>query len=200
MEVEQYLDRIAGRVRAWRREAGLTLQQVASRSGVAASTIQKVESQQMVPTIAVLFKIATGLDRSPTQLIDDSGTPSLVAFRSSQETPATAGDSALLVDFTAGLEGAQLATWRVRHLPAQGARHVDLGPNGEALILCESGQLEVGVGEERRTLLPGDSVHFKTRAGLEWRALGDSPSEFMLIGSDTTGLAHVLAEEVGRAR
>jgi transcriptional regulator with XRE-family HTH domain len=44
-----------------RTDERLTLQMLAQRSGVAASTIHKIEAQQMVPTISVLFKIARGL-------------------------------------------------------------------------------------------------------------------------------------------
>jgi len=69
-EVDRYLHEIANRIRRWRGEERLTLQQAAQRSGVAASTIQKVESQQMVPTITVLFKIARGLGRSPVELLE----------------------------------------------------------------------------------------------------------------------------------
>ena len=63
--IDPDLERIAGRVRRWREEAGLTLLELARRSGVAASTIQKVESLQMVPTIGVLLKIARGLEHQP---------------------------------------------------------------------------------------------------------------------------------------
>ena len=62
---------MADQIRSSRSEDGLTLQQLASRSGVAASTIHKVESQQMVPTVSVLLKIAKGLGRRPDELIRD---------------------------------------------------------------------------------------------------------------------------------
>ena len=62
---------IASQIRACRGEDGLTLQQLATRSDVAASTIHKVEARQMVPTVSVLLKIAKGLGRRPEELIRD---------------------------------------------------------------------------------------------------------------------------------
>ena len=61
--VDAELARISQRIRRWREEAGLTLQDLARRSELATSTIQKVETAQMVPSIAVMLKIARGLGR-----------------------------------------------------------------------------------------------------------------------------------------
>ncbi|MBW2498426.1 MAG: helix-turn-helix transcriptional regulator [Deltaproteobacteria bacterium] len=65
---------MAKQIRGCRMEEGLTLQQLSTRSGVAASTIHKVESGQMVPTVAILLKIARGLGRRPDELVRDQAT------------------------------------------------------------------------------------------------------------------------------
>ena len=61
------LKRIASRIREWRDAAGLTLQKLGDRAGVSASTIHKIENLQTIPTIAVLLKIANGLNRRPSE-------------------------------------------------------------------------------------------------------------------------------------
>ena len=71
LDTTRALADIARQVRAYRSADGLSLQQLATRSGVAASTIHKVESRQMVPTVVVLLKIAKGLGRRPEELIRD---------------------------------------------------------------------------------------------------------------------------------
>ena len=189
MDVERYLDRIAGRVRDWRGGMGMTLQQVAARSGVAASTIQKVESQQMVPTIAVLFKIARGLGHSPVDLLDDSFGMGDVIHR---PDPKGELDSGNPVHLTGEMLDAQFSAWRVVHAPGQGLVAPGLGPRGEVLILCQRGQLEATVGEQVYMLLPGESLHCKTRKGFGWRAVGHEPAEFTVIGSETTDIDRLL--------
>jgi transcriptional regulator with XRE-family HTH domain len=73
-DTQQALSDMAKQIRGCRMEEGLTLQQLSTRSGVAASTIHKVESGQMVPTVAILLKIARGLGRRPDELVRDQAT------------------------------------------------------------------------------------------------------------------------------
>lgn len=168
---------------------GMTLQQVAARSGVAASTIQKVESQQMVPTIAVLFKIARGLGHNPVDLLDDSFGVGDVIHRTNSRHEL---ESRRLLHLTGELTDAQFSTWRVVQEPGQGLVAPGLGPRGEVLILCESGQLEATVGDEVFTLKPGESLHCKTRKGFGWRAVGDEAAEFTVVGSETSDIDRLL--------
>lgn len=167
----------------------MTLQQVAARSGVAASTIQKVESQQMVPTIAVLFKIARGLGHSPVDLLDDSFGMGDVIHRAD---PKSELDSGRPVHLTGEMLDAQFSTWRVVHAPGQGLVAPGLGPRGEVLILCQKGQLEATVGDQIFMLLPGESLHCKTRKGFGWRAVGHEAAEFTVIGSETSDIDRLL--------
>lgn len=189
MDVDHYLERIAAKVRDWRATMGMTLQQVAKRSGVAASTIQKVESQQMVPTIAVLFKIARGLGHNPMDLLDDSFGMSDVIHRADSGGEL---ESKRSVHLTGEIMDAQFSTWRVIHAPGQGLLAPGLGPRGEVLILCQKGQLEATVGNETFILNAGGSLHCKTRKGFGWRALGEEAAEFTVIGSETTEIDRLL--------
>lgn len=189
MDVERYLDRIAGRIREWRASMGMTLQQVAARSGVAASTIQKVESQQMVPTIAVLFKIARGLGHNPVDLLDDSCEVGDVIHRTNSRLEL---ESRRSLHLTGELMDSQFSTWKVVHEPGQGLVAPGLGPRGEVLILCQRGQLEATVGDEVFTLQPGESLHCKTRKGFGWRAVGHESAEFTVVGSENSDIDRLL--------
>ena len=63
------LDKISDRIRFWREERGLSRQELAELSGVAASTVHKVETRQMTPSIAVVLKLAHGLGRRPAEIM-----------------------------------------------------------------------------------------------------------------------------------
>jgi DNA-binding XRE family transcriptional regulator len=180
MEVERYLHEIATRIRRWRGEERLTLQQAAQRSGVAASTIQKVESQQMVPTITVLFKIARGLGRSPVDLLESVASEPDHVVRSG----AADGDDPV-VSLTGGLSAAQLSGWRVVLAPGESGQAAEPATGGEFLLLSERGRLEVVRGAETFTLEPGDSIHCKSEETLSWRSLGDEVASFSLISAGT---------------
>ena len=68
--VDAELEGISQRIREARERAEFTLQELARRSGVAPSSIQKVETGQMIPSVAVVMKIARGLGVRAGELVD----------------------------------------------------------------------------------------------------------------------------------
>ncbi len=56
------------RLRQLRRERGLTLEDAGRRTGLAASTLSKIENDQMSPTFDVVQKLAAGFDIDITDL------------------------------------------------------------------------------------------------------------------------------------
>lgn len=68
---------IAGTMRELRKAAGLTLSDLASRSGLAASTLSKIENGQMSPTYDTLHSLAEGLQVDITELVTGGRGPSV---------------------------------------------------------------------------------------------------------------------------
>lgn len=60
---------IGANLRRLRAEAGMSVKEMASGAGLAASTISKIESEQMSPTYDVLLKLAGGLGTDLSTLI-----------------------------------------------------------------------------------------------------------------------------------
>lgn len=60
---------IAQTLRDMRKEAGLTLIDLAARSGLAASTLSKIENDQMSPTYDTLLSLAQGLEVDIADLV-----------------------------------------------------------------------------------------------------------------------------------
>ena len=69
------LTRIVGgigpKVRALRKQAGLSLSQLAAQSDVSAAAIHKIEMNGMVPTITTLLKVANALDRPVAYFVEE---------------------------------------------------------------------------------------------------------------------------------
>lgn len=57
-----------GIARALRKRAGLTLNELAERSGVSASTVSKIETGQLLPGYETILKLAMGLDVEVAEL------------------------------------------------------------------------------------------------------------------------------------
>ena len=146
--VESELEQIARRIRQWRDEAGLTLQELAQRSGVATSTIQKVETFQMVPTIAVLLKVARGLGRSPSDFVSEGPAAASVVHLTAEQRHPVGSRRRMLVERLSGdLVDPEIELWRVRVQPGHGSGRGSIAYPGEELVLCEEGEILFRVGD-----------------------------------------------------
>src|SRR6476661_7165018 len=67
--VEAAAPAVATRIRALREAMGLSLRDLAERSGVSAPMLSQVERGGTSPTLAVAAKIATGLELTLSQLL-----------------------------------------------------------------------------------------------------------------------------------
>ncbi len=198
--VESELARVAQRIRRWRDESGLTLQELARRSGVATSTIQKVETFQMVPTVAVLLKIARGLGRSASDLVSEGpGAAAVVHLEPEQRHPVGRRRQMTFERLSGDLAGAEVELWRVVVQPGQGSGRDEIAYAGEELVLCEEGEITFRVGSDEYRLRSGDTLHFKASTGHAWRNEGDAPARFLIVGTVPGALRGALQETVRRS-
>ena len=182
--VETELELIALRVRRWRDGGNFTLQELARRSGVAASTIQKIETQQMIPSIAVLLKIAHGLGCPLADLIrDDSEEKHVVCLRAEDRRPVGLNERMRIECLVGDLSEQHLEVWRVTHEPGSGSGRTRFRFDGETLIVCESGEITFYVGEQEFVLRAGDALHFKSTLPHGWRNEGADTATFLNIGT-----------------
>ena len=72
--VDEAIRKIGDRLARARESTGYTFQQLADLSGVAPSTIQKIEAGTMMPSIAVMMKIARGLRKKIGFFLDEDET------------------------------------------------------------------------------------------------------------------------------
>jgi len=169
------LKRIASRIRTWRDEAGLTLQQLGDQSGVSASTIHKIENLQTVPTIAVLLKVANGLNRRPSELLAEVETGSQVSvLRSLDRQELTIEGRAKLEHLASMIPRNRLDVWRVDLEPNIGAgvENDAWQFHGEIILMVEEGELELDIAGEAYKVGVGDSIHFDTSLSHRWFASG----------------------------
>lgn len=191
--MSQDLERVAQRLKRWRDEAGLSLQALASRSGVAASTIQKIERQQMVPTIAVLLKISHGLGRQPTAFLEEKGEPLEVVHLAAvaRNVHPTAGGTTL-ERLCGDVIEPGFEAWRIEHPTGGSIGRLPLQYEGEMIIVCETGELTVEIGDETHRVGAGDSLHWKAKLPHSWLNHGAEPARFVIAGTLPRDLRRVL--------
>jgi transcriptional regulator with XRE-family HTH domain len=198
--VDTELAQISRRIRTWREEAGFTLQELARRSRVATSTIQKVETEQMIPSLAVVLKIARGLGRSSAELVRDAEDElSVVHLRARDRQPIGVPGVLEVERLTGDLFEPAFETWRITMHPGTSSGKDAISYNGESLIVSEKGALTVRLGEQETVLRAGDTLHFKASIPHFWRNDGDSPARFCITGTLSQKLRAILHKRAAHA-
>jgi transcriptional regulator with XRE-family HTH domain len=197
--IDEELSRIAERLRRWREEAGLTLQELAGRAGIATSTVQKIETAQMVPSIAVVLKVARGLGRNPGEVL--GGAAQAAEVDVVHLTPGSRqriGDPDRLVveRLTGDVADAALDVWRVVLQPGAGCGSEPIRYAGEEFIQCEKGRLTVTILARDHTLSAGDTLHFKANLPHSWRNDGRAVTVFTITGTLPRKLREALNAQI----
>ncbi len=198
--MDEAVGEISRRVRRWREQQGLSLHELASRSDVAASTIQKIETEQMVPSVAVLLKVARGLGRRPAELVgDEPEEHEVVLLRAKRHPTITTGREMRVERLSGDLFDPAIELWRIQLQPGRGSGKGDYSYDGEEVVICEEGQVTYRVGGEDYVLEAGDTLHFKAALPHQWWNSGDTPARFVVAGSYPKGLRSKLHRQVQRS-
>jgi len=150
---------------------------------VSASTIHKIENLQTTPTITVVLKIAKGLGRQPSELLNDVELGEPVSILRHEDRPQAQFGEAGELDFVIDrIPRGELGLWRVRLASGIGVGMPGSEPwqfPGEMALLIEEGSVEINIRGESHELNAGDSIHFDSSLPHRWFATGAGPA--MLI-------------------
>ena len=178
---------IGGKVRQVRQQKGLSMQQLADRSGVSTAAIHKIEHSNMTPTITTLMKLAAALNRSVAFFVDeeDLGRPA-VFTPADDRRPVLTSKRGLQLQGISGPYGQFLLAGAVAVLEP-GA---DSGPEpmehpGEELVHVLDGGIEIEVDDDVYALRAGDSLHFRTDRPHRWRNVAPGATHAMWMAFRT---------------
>jgi XRE family transcriptional regulator, regulator of sulfur utilization len=153
--------RIADSLRRLRHERGLSLDQLATASGVSRAALSQIEGARTNPTLGVLWKIAVGLDIPFNVLLGAEVGGRCRVLRGSDIAPLRSTDSRMESRLLSPA-GANIGieVYEMRFLP-KGVLMSEAHAAGttETLLLL-TGALRISVADETHDLVPGDSIFF----------------------------------------
>ncbi|MFP6641436.1 MAG: XRE family transcriptional regulator [Myxococcota bacterium] len=199
-KVESAVDRVAEKVKRWRQEAGLSLQEVANRSGVSPSTIHKIEHRHTVPTIAVVLKLVNGLGRQAVDLFEDARRETAATHIRHAEQPEISGSGGARLRTLAGeRDFRSMGIWRMVQPPGTEICCQPPGPDkGEIVLYLEEGQLSIEVDGIEYRVDEGDSLHFGLPYSYTWRNVGTVPAVVLVLTSTLDSVQPMLASQIQR--
>jgi transcriptional regulator with XRE-family HTH domain len=182
--VDEQVARVSHRVRRWRGEQDLTLLELGERSGLATSTVQKVETGQMMPSLAVLLKLAHGLGRHVAELLDDENPAvDVVHTKGCERETLGAGGRLVAERLTGNIGRSAIETWQIRLEPGASSGSDPIRYDGEQVVICEAGLVTFRFDHTEYELHPGDSLHFRASIPHAWCNNGDATTRFSITAT-----------------
>ena len=182
--VSEQIVRISRRIRGWREDDELTLHELADLSGLATSTVQKVETGQMMPSLAVLLKLAHGLGRPISEMLADGDAEVAVFHSKACEREAVHRGGAIVVERLSGdLMKSALETWQVTLEPGASSGSDPMQYEGEEFVVCLEGLASFRLADKEYVLRAGDSLHFRACIPHSWYNDGPVPARFTITGT-----------------
>lgn len=183
---------VAGRIRALREAMGLSLRDLAERSGVSAPMLSQVERGETSPTLAVAEKIASGLELTLSQLLRLDEGQNVVVSRAGERRRSERGGHRF-EELTPPLPGLRADVSLHSLMPgATTGGHADPPmhePGSRETAVVLTGTLALTVDGTRYELRAGDSVTFDA----------DLPHHFENEGEELTRFLAVIAAGLRRS-
>jgi transcriptional regulator with XRE-family HTH domain len=153
--------RIAARVSSLRAARGLSLEALATKSGVSRSMISLIERGESSPTAVVLERLATGLGVAMASLFDEPRPPPGPVARAKEQPPWRDPQSGYVRrNVSPSGAGSPIQIVEVRFPP--GARVAyETGPREPRVhqqVWVHEGTIDVTVGDQRHRLQAGDCL------------------------------------------
>jgi transcriptional regulator with XRE-family HTH domain len=187
--------RIAGRVRDLRATRGLSLEDLAARSGVSRSMISLVERGESSPTAVVLEKLATGLGVMLASLFDAPAADTVASpiARRADQPEWQDPDSGYVRRNVSPSGTAQPLHLVEVHFPPGGRVAFETGARAVRVhqqVWVLEGAIDVTLGRERHSLRAGDCLAMEL----------DRPTMFHNPTRKTTRYVVAFVEEPGQPR
>ena len=184
--VDETVKRLGDRLGRARESMGFTLQHLADLSGVAPSTIQKIEAGTMMPSIAVMMKIARGLHKKIGFFLDEEEAGTEVSFVRKRDRAVASGlriNDFSAQSLTTELIDPEMDGFILTLPPGVSSGEDPLDHRGEELVFCIRGRVTFTINGKDYTLGTGDSLHFKSDLPHFWKNTGRSAAELVIVCS-----------------
>ena len=175
--------RLGERVRALRRERGLTLDALAGRSGVSRAMISKLERGEKNPTLVVAARVAEGLGVSLSQLVGVDERREVVVVRRERRMvmrdPETGFERQLLSPSFGG-RGIEF----LRNVVPIGSTSGEFPPHRRGVseyVVVEMGRLRVLLGSDEYFLERGDALYFEADVTHRFDNAGEEECSYYLV-------------------
>ena len=176
------LERIGPRLRAARQERGWTLDDLAARARISASTLSRLESGKRQASLELLVPITRLLGIRLDDLVRPESPDPRV------RRPVIRRDELLIQPLAP--EGAPIHTYKITYPPVRRPPELRVH-EGYEWIYVLTGKLRLRLGERELVLTRGEAAEFDTRTPHSMSAVGSRPAQVLSIFNDDGIRMHI---------
>ncbi len=168
-----------------RKQAGLTLDELARRSGVSKSILSQIERDGTNPTVATIWRICSALDFAPERLFQEADRKSAgIDFLARNATPEIRSDDNLCsLRILGAIDLVNVVQWYVLEAEPGGALTSE--PHGEGTsehLTIQEGSFTVVANGVEKSGEAGDTLRYATEEGTHTiRNTGTRPARAIMI-------------------
>ena len=162
-------NQVGEKIRQLRESKGISIGDIAEKTDLSVDLIERLESNDIIPSLSPLLKIAKALDVRLGTFLDDApqSGPVVVKSGKSENVMRFSGKNTNLKEST--LEFYSLASGKTdRHMepflidvhPPSDEEYQLSSHEGEEFIFVMNGEIEVLYGKERYMVSEGDSIYY----------------------------------------
>ncbi len=161
--------RVADALKKFRAERRLSLDDLAARSGVSRAALSQIESARTNPTLAVLWKIAVGLEIPFHDLLGTGGEEAVRVLKAGDTLPLKSADGRTETRLLSpGGASSDLEVYELRLQPKALHRSDPHAKGTTETLIILTGALRLTVGNASYDLGVGDSVFFRADVAHEY--------------------------------
>ena len=171
---------VGKRIRTYREKLDMSVFDLAQKSGIDEKVINSIEKGQVLPALGVLTKLSRALGQRLGTFMDDQFKPDPIITRAKDvEANAVAKEGTNVLGYAShslalGKPDRHMDPFRIE-FAADGVDEVS-SHEGEELIICIAGEVELTYGNEKSVLMPGDTAYYNSVVKHGLRALGGKPA------------------------
>jgi len=181
-------ENIGARIRGFREQRGMSLEELADRTGLEDRFVRAVEQENVYPSLGPLLKIARTLGIRLGTFLDDQVTddPLVVRLEDRKEelSMLTRKGRPVALNFYSlgrGKSDRHMEPFFIEVLPESAAEKKLSSHEGEEFIVVLSGEIEVIYGQETHVLKTGDSIYYNSVVPHYLSCRGDHKAEIYAV-------------------
>ena len=173
--------KVGRRIRMFREKLDMSVDDLAQRSGIDETVINSIEKGEVLPALGVLTKLSRALGQRLGTFTDDQFKPDPIITRAADLDAAKVSGEGMndhgyaSQSLARGKPDRHMDPFRIE-FEADGVNESS-SHEGEELIICLAGEVELKYGKEVVTILkPGDTAYYNSVVNHSLRAVGGKPA------------------------